>query len=272
MSKRNRVRAGSDIYHVMIRGVEQRDIFLDDRCRRRFLDILDDSMAAYDCDLYAWCLMTNHVHLLLRIGFEDLAKLMQRLDGTYAQYFNWRYGRVGPLYDGPYTSLPVEDDAYLMQVICYIHENPVKAGMADSPGDYQWSSYSEYLRPEESTRTKTSGLLDLFGGANGFREAHLKFSGAACPENDNIFIDDDVAKTLLENILDAEGVSSLLDLARARRDEVVIDLRLHGVTVLQITEMTGVSRDMVYRARDRHGLTLSAKRLRKGQTPYGPTA
>lgn len=272
MSKRNRVPAESDVYHVIIRGVERRDIFLDDRCRHRYLDILDRSMASFNCDLYAWCLMTNHVHLLLRIGFDDLAKLMQRHDGSYSQYFNWRYGRVGPLYDGPYTSIPVEDDAYLTEVVCYIHNNPVKAGIVTTPGEYPWSSYSDYLRAPEPTRTSTAEVLNLFGGIDAFREAHAREPQAVCRENDNVFIDDTTAETLLTSALEACGVTSLKDLARPRRDEMVIDLRERGITVRQIMELTGLSRDVIYRARTREGLTFSARMLRKGQASCGSSA
>lgn len=119
------------LHHVMVRGVERREIFLDDRDRARFLVRLEETLLPAGLRCHAWALMPNHVHLLLRTGGTPLAVAMHRLGTCHAMDFNRRHDRVGHLFQNRYKALPVRDDAYLLQVARYIHLNPVRAGLVE---------------------------------------------------------------------------------------------------------------------------------------------
>ena len=133
----------SGIYHVVCRGSGRQLIFETDADRARYMNSLLELVSEFNAELLSWCLMDNHVHLLIRQQIDDLSQMMRRLNSGYALYFNLVHGRSGCLFQGRYLSEPVEDDAYLMTVVRYIHQNPLKAGMTSSCS-YKWSSYDAY--------------------------------------------------------------------------------------------------------------------------------
>lgn len=136
LSRMNRI----GLYHVINRGVEKRLIFLDDPDRLRFLNILNDQKAAFDFDVVAFCLMSNHYHLLLEMKAENLSFALKRLDQDYTQYFNRKYNRVGSLWQGRFKSWFVHDEKYLNVLIKYIERNPIKKGITSRIGEYPWAS------------------------------------------------------------------------------------------------------------------------------------
>jgi hypothetical protein len=104
--------------------------------------------------------MDNHIHLLLKEGQEPIATTMKKIGTSYVYYYNWQYNRKGYLFQDRYKSEPVEDDAYFLTVLRYIHQNPVKAGITDDPATYPWSSYTEYT--DKVKLVNTSFTLKLF--------------------------------------------------------------------------------------------------------------
>ena len=145
MPRQSRKPSESKIYHVMVRGNERRAIFLDEQDRKRYKKILLQKNEDNKYVVYAYCLMNNHVHLLINEGEETISRIMQRLNISYVRYFNAKYERIGHLFQGRFRSEPVEQDRYLLAVIRYIHLNPVKAGIVKRAEDYKWSSFGEYL-------------------------------------------------------------------------------------------------------------------------------
>lgn len=129
------------LYHAGSRGNEKQEIYLDDGDRSRFLAIL--AAVVKECCLvcHAYCLMGNHYHLLVETPEANISRAMQQLNGRYSQWFNWRYGRVGHLFQGRFKSSLVQSDEYLLAVSRYIVLNPVRAGLVDAPGEWRWSSY-----------------------------------------------------------------------------------------------------------------------------------
>ncbi|KKO61281.1 Transposase IS200 like protein [Janthinobacterium sp. KBS0711] len=128
--------------HVVQRGVNRQACFLDGQDKQRYLDYLRSCLALAPCQLHAYVLMSNHVHLLLSTqGMASLASLMKMLNQRYVQYFNWRYGRTGSLWEGRYKSCLVQGERYLLICQRYIELNPVRAGIVALPGQYCWSSY-----------------------------------------------------------------------------------------------------------------------------------
>ena len=126
----------------MNRGNRKAPIFEDDRARRRFLRILIEALGTYGVLLLGGCLMDNHFHLLLNTPHGNLSDFMERLEGRFANYSNWRYGRVGHLFQGRFRHVLIEDDIHLLTALCYVFFNPVSAGLVKTLEGYKWSTYA----------------------------------------------------------------------------------------------------------------------------------
>lgn len=128
--------------HVIVRGNNRQIIFVADEDYAFYLEILADACARYGCQVHAYVLMTNHVHLLLTpLTQGAIGKVMQSVGRRYVQYFNYCYRRTGTLWEGRYKASLIDSECYALICYRYIELNPVRAGMVESPGDYRWSSY-----------------------------------------------------------------------------------------------------------------------------------
>lgn len=155
------------IFHVFARGNRRQQIYLDDADRRRYLRMLGSVVTQYHWRCLAYCLMENHVHLLLETPQANLAVGMQWLHGLYAQTFNERHGRSGHLFQGRYGSVRVKTDAQLWQLVRYLAINPVKAGLCERPGDWRWSSNGAVIRSGAPRWLDHPRLLRYFAAAGG---------------------------------------------------------------------------------------------------------
>ncbi|OGO83544.1 MAG: hypothetical protein A2Y18_05420 [Clostridiales bacterium GWD2_32_19] len=144
MARGERKRSFTGIYHIIISGKYKKNIFLDDQDMNKFVSILEEKIAETDSELYGYCLMENHVHLIIKEGKRGIADVMKRMCISYVCYYNKKYKRVGHLFQGRFKSKPIEDDEYLLTSIMYIHNNPVEAGNVEKIEDYKWSSFTEY--------------------------------------------------------------------------------------------------------------------------------
>jgi len=132
-------------YHIINRGVERRNIFLDDEDHNKFLDIIEDSSIIYQFSIYSFCLMNNHYHLLLKTTQENLSLIMRQINSRYSIYFNNKYKRVGPLWQGRFKSWYVFDEVYLNALIKYIEYNPIKANIATNIFKFKWAMSSRNI-------------------------------------------------------------------------------------------------------------------------------
>lgn len=130
MARPARAASESGYYHVVLRGNGKQLLFEDDIDRHAFVDMAAEQLAKRGIDVIAWCLMDNHVHLLLRDVDMQLSGAMHALATKYAQYFNRRNGHSGHVFQGRFGSFPVNDDAYMLEAVRYIHDNPAKAGVS----------------------------------------------------------------------------------------------------------------------------------------------
>jgi REP element-mobilizing transposase RayT len=144
MGRAWRIEYEGALYHVLSRGNEQKAIYYDDQDRSSFLEALGEMSERFEIDVFAYVLMGNHYHLLIKTHRANLSKSMQWLGLTYTRRFNLRHCRAGHLFQGRFKSLIVQNDAYLMQLSCYIHRNPLRAGIVHRLADYRWSSYKAY--------------------------------------------------------------------------------------------------------------------------------
>lgn len=154
-------------YHLMSRGNDGQEIYFSDNDRRRFLETLSEMSERFEVEIFAYVLMPNHYHLLVQTRRANLKKAMQWLGTTYTRRFNNRHSRAGHLFQGRYKSILIENDAYLMQLSCYIHRNPLKAGIVKRLMDYAWSSYGVYAYGRNSPEwLSTNLILSHFKGPN----------------------------------------------------------------------------------------------------------
>ena len=145
MTRQLRIQYDGAWYHVMNRGAERKPIFKNDHHRLLFLDLLAEIVEAHKIEIHAYCLMTNHYHLLIHTPFGNLSDAMRQLGCVYTIKYNQSLNIDGSLFRGRYKSKLVQDEHYSLHLVRYIHLNPLNAGMADNLEDYQWSSYRAYL-------------------------------------------------------------------------------------------------------------------------------
>lgn len=145
MSRPLRIEYSNAWYHVMNRGRRGDDVFLVNDDYKRFIDILHEGMELFALRISAYCLMPNHYHLLVQTPDANLSRCMRHINGIYTQRFNRAHSLDGPLFKGRYKAIVVAQDNYLLQLVRYIHRNPVRAGKVKNPADYEWSSHRGYL-------------------------------------------------------------------------------------------------------------------------------
>lgn len=141
MARPLRVEYEDALYHVTSRGNEKSPIYKDDHDRCDFIERLAIVVEQYTWVLYAYCLMDNHYHLLVRTPKANLSRGMRQLNGIYAQHFNFRHQRVGHLFQGRFKAILIKDEARLLAVARYVVLNPVRAGVVADPAEWKWSSY-----------------------------------------------------------------------------------------------------------------------------------
>lgn len=166
MPRVQRVRGEFSTYHIVQRGNEKKNIFRNDEDKNRFLATIAKAREKYNFFVYAYCLMDNHIHLLINDNGNDISKLMKSVNVSYVSYFNRVYQRCGHLFQDRFKSEMVKDDRYLLEVSRYIHNNPVKAKIVEKPEDFRWSSYNIYSgkADDEFGILETNMILDYFTG------------------------------------------------------------------------------------------------------------
>ncbi len=164
MAKPLRIEYPGAYYHVMSRGNRQENIFKNDYDREKFLDYLAILSERFPIKIHTYSLMTNHYHLLIETPEANLSRAIKWLNGSYATYVNTKRKKGGHLFQGRFKSIIVEADEYLKHLSRYIHLNPVRAKMVQTPSDYRWCSYRAFIGKEKAPRwLETAWLLSCFG-------------------------------------------------------------------------------------------------------------
>jgi putative transposase len=163
MARPPRIEYEGALYHVLSRGNERREIFHDDKDRRMFLKSVGEMAQRFDLEILAYVLMPNHYHLLVKTRRPNLSKSLHWFGTTYTTRYNLRHSRSGHLFQGRFKSIIVENDAYLLQLSCYVHRNPVRAGLVNRLMDYRWSTYPLYAYGRAKEKwLNTSVILSQF--------------------------------------------------------------------------------------------------------------
>ena len=169
MARRPRLFAPGILYHVIVRGNYRQKTFLNGRDYEAYLERLARYRKRFGVTVYAYCLMSNHVHLLLETGSEPLSKFMQGLQQSYTQYFNRKHHKVGHLFQGRYRAIVCEKDEYLLTLVRYIHLNPIRAKLVQRLDDYPYSGHPEYCGVRASEALETSRVLNMLGGSQSYQ-------------------------------------------------------------------------------------------------------
>jgi putative transposase len=162
MVRKRRIWFPGAAYHITCRGNHRNDIFKDEEDFLVYLTILEAAKHEYPFVLIAYCLMTNHVHLLIKTKETDTGKIMKKINLSYAIYFNNKFNYVGHLFQGRYFAELIEDDAQMLSTSRYIHLNPIRAKMVSKPSDYEWSSYSMYIGEKVEKHIDSLIILNRF--------------------------------------------------------------------------------------------------------------
>jgi REP element-mobilizing transposase RayT len=175
-----RIEYSGALYHVLARGNQRRDIFHDDADCTKYLAKLAAYKHRHGFALYAYVLMTNHVHLLIETRDVGLSKIIQGVHQSYTQSYNRRYQTVGHVFQGRYKAFVCAREAYLLELVRYIHLNPVRAKLVADPADYRWSSHRSYLGTEAGPGVDVQPVLAQFAEQpSAARQRYREFVGAA---------------------------------------------------------------------------------------------
>lgn len=260
MPRQARRKSKSGMYHVIFRGVNKQEIFHDAEDCIRFLEILKKCKENDKILLMGWCLMNNHVHLLVKEGSEDLSNSMKSLGIRYAWYHHKKYESTGHLFQDRFRSVNVETDRSLCTVIRYIHQNPVKAGLATCPADWKWSSYNAYCgnRGDPNGLLNGEKVLEVFSenlkqGLEGFKEFH-----EVLPETEDCLLEgmnppklsDEEALGKLKAALMIHSIDTIKSLPKTRRDPIIRNMKDLGVaSQRQLARILGMSQSMIAKIR-----------------------
>jgi REP element-mobilizing transposase RayT len=247
-------------YHIILRGNEKKDIFLNSRDKERFLEILDTTKRKYNFLIYAYCLMDNHLHLIIYDNGNDISLIMKSLNVSYAMYYNKKYKRVGHLFQDRYKSEIVDNDSYLLELSKYIHNNPVKAGIVKDAIDYKWSSFRQYVDGEFCHKNSLLSMSKILGILSNQQyvaqkeyykyvtnsEEDLKFTLrksfiTAEDENDNYFSLINDAREKVNNIARRKNltVEELINNKKDRNDTIKELRKNTSLTLKEIGELMG---------------------------------
>ena len=224
-------------YHIIIRGVNKENIFIDDEDKKKFLQLLKYYKTQFDCKVYAYCLMSNHVHLLIEDRYLKIGDFMRNITSIYAGEFNKKHGRIGHLFQSRYKSQNIETQSYLVRLIRYIHRNPEKAGISKTQ-DYNWSSYKEVLYGAKII--DRNFILNIYNDNKFYaiNEFIKQMTTYSFDMIDSAYIDDKVSdmqvKAIVQDMLETKVIP---EVTKENMNEVIY----------KIKQIKNISKDQIFR-------------------------
>jgi len=229
----------------MLRGINKQQIFEDEEDCDKFLWVLKETKAVSEFKLFAYCLMGNHIHLLIKEEKEPIEQIFKRIGGKFVYWYNIKYQRVGHLFQDRFKSEPVEDESYLFAVLRYIHQNPVKAKLCKNVEDYEFSSYREYT--DRKWIVDTDFVLDILP-LDEFTTFNHEESMDKCleiEEKEAVRLTDEQAKAIIELCSGCRNVTEFQALPKADQEKFIEEFRNKGLSIRQIVRLTGTSKGLV---------------------------
>lgn len=258
MPRRARLKSRSGIYHIMLRGVNRQEIFHDDEDCIKILEIIEKYKRRAEMKVYAWCLMNNHVHLLLKEGNESISTTMKRIGVSFVSYYNWKYKTTGHLFQDRFRSENVESPQYLLRVVRYIHQNPVKAGIVQSVDEWKWSScHLYYDQPISSPQYLLDGafILNMFSNnimiaIERFKEFNERINNDQCLD-DRVKrrLTDEEARQVIKELLCTIEIAQVKSLPRVQRNNILRKVKkVEGISQRQAARILGISPNLIFKA------------------------
>lgn len=235
----------------MMRGINKQIIFEDDMDRHMLLSLIKKYRRICGFNLYGYCFMNNHIHLLFQEKEETVSKVIQRISVSYVQWYNKKYDRCGHLFQDRFRSEVVETSSSFLKVLRYIHQNPLKSGLTKTIFEWEWSSIHDYLRPSDFIDREF--VLQLFS-TDSYQALQL-FSDYMQLVNNDEFLDDTPRITVSDaeiiDYLKRIGIptsSALQQLQKEKRNAIIADLKMiKGISIRQLARITGISKSVIDR-------------------------
>ena len=260
MARQARKESSTGIFHVMMRGINHQNIFEDEEDNWQFVNTLDLMRIRTDdnglpfgtnCTYYAYCLMANHFHLLIREREEKVGETIKRIASSYVYYYNRKYGRDGHLFKERFKSEPVNDMPYFMTLLRYIHQNPVKAGIVNDVKDYEYSSWGEYVgtvEPAFQICDTTTVLRRVpFEQLNNLMSEMLP-DDVSCIDMEGpsrVRPSDDQVWQMIIELCGVTNSSAFQKLEDESKRTVLKDLKAMGASHRQLERLTGIGRGLI---------------------------
>ncbi len=246
MSRAARTISQSGVYHIVFRGVNQQNLFEEKADFEKLKDTVKNVKEEMKFEIYAYCFMSNHVHIVLKeMHAGEISLIMKRILTKYARWYNIKYGRSGALIANRYKSAPVEIDEYYLQLIRYVHQNPLKAGVVKFLEEYKYSSYGDYINDGNFTDTKM--LFEMID-KEAFIEFHKEISDISFKVSDSKRkTDEDVLRNLKKNH-NINNPKLISKLNKEERDKILGELK-RIFPIRQLQRITGVSRGVISRVK-----------------------
>jgi REP element-mobilizing transposase RayT len=246
MPRTARRKSSTGIYHIILRGINRQRIFEDDEDNEKYLQTLAECKKISLFQLYGYCLMGNHVHLLIKEGKEGIEQIFRRVGARYVYWYNWKYKRSGHLFQDRFKSEAIENDGYFITALRYIHQNPVKARISNTLEGYRWSSYNEYVG-----RTGVADIhfaLELMGEETFFAYMNEK------NEDSMLEIEDEkhrlTDKELSDKICKEINIKPIMiqNFEKEDRDRLLRQiLKYEGISSRQLARVTGISANIIWK-------------------------
>lgn len=231
------------------------DLFHDDKDRFKYMDILRDAKEKHNIALYAYCLMTNHVHLLMEEWDSAVSDVMKSIGVSYSMYFNKKNDRIGSVYQDRFRSEAVESENQFLVCARYIHNNPVKAGMVDRPENYSWSSYPVYLGLASDNVLNCDFLMGYYPDLSALKDftsavnedRFMDYDQEDAPDRNEEAALNSLQKELRENW--GLKLSDIKNLKKSKRKLVITQVKANtNLSYRKLAEVMEVSKDVIYRA------------------------
>lgn len=251
MARKARVKSSTGIYHMILRGFEMKNVFLQQDEKEKFLEILSDYKDVCGYQVYGYVLMDNHVHLLIKEGNVSIGNMIKRIGVKYVTWYHAKYDMNGRVFHDRFKSEPVEDNKYLLTVLRCIHQEPVRVGLTTEVSRYIWSSFEAYLG--KSVLVDTEICLGLFGeDEKRQRVRWQKFmtepTEEKCLEAVRKNINDEDLQQILLRLASVKTIEALSKLPKTARNQVLQAAKaIDGVSTWQLARISKLSQSVISR-------------------------
>lgn len=252
MARKTRVYSNNGFYHIRDIGIDHFAVFSDYKDRRKFREILQAKLEDSGVTIVAYCIMNNHFHLLAAGEKENISKYLKSVKSRFAQWYNFKYERSGPLFDSRYRGEPIKDMDHFWEVLRYIHLNPLRGGFVKTVDEYEFSSYNCYVGKRDKLVDPSFVLAEM--DETDFIAWHYKvvdFTKFKMFKRTHYLVDEQAMEIITE-VVGSGNERKLGDMDRPMLNLVLAELKRRGLAIRQISRLTGIPRGIVEKAKSKN--------------------